>query len=223
MLFSSGASITSSSGAASNVNATTGSPTAQTSVTINTLQIGTVTVTFANNSQILQTNGILDQGGTPVIGGAFGGATTGNIEAATAGGELVVRVASGAMVINSSILDNGGSALTLSGGGATTLAIQGTNSYAGVTTVEPARSTSATAPPRATWATARESSSTPAAASHSTARPMSALPPIPSPSAPFASGVLIVQAGTGTLTLGNVNNSGNSNTSILRRIPEPAR
>jgi autotransporter-associated beta strand protein len=212
--FSSGASIAATSGTASNVNATTGSPSAQTSVIINTLQIGSVTVTFANNSQILQTNGILDQGGTPIIGGAAGGATAGNIEAATASGELVVRVASGTLVINSSILDNGTSALTVSGG--TALALEGTNSYAGVTTVE--AGTLNIGNGTAAGDLGNSSGVTLDAGGNLTFNRTTAYSYTNTiTTGSFANGITITQAGTGTLTLGNVNNVNNTNTIAITR------
>ena len=111
---------------ASNVQ-TTGAITAQTATTINTLNIGANNFTMASGT--LQTAGLLSSGGSNVI------FTGGNIEAATGGGELVVRVnnSTDQLTIGSVILNNATSSLTKSGAG--TLILTATNTYAGVTKI----------------------------------------------------------------------------------------
>ncbi|XHR27122.1 MAG: autotransporter-associated beta strand repeat-containing protein [Chthoniobacteraceae bacterium] len=116
--------------AASNVQMT-GDITAQTSGTINTLNLnGNNNLTLASGTLVV--NGILKSGniagGSTISGGA-------GLSAAS-GAELVVRTdgANDTLTINSGILANGANALTKSGAG--TLILNGTNTYSGATYVD---------------------------------------------------------------------------------------
>ncbi|MBE7157746.1 MAG: S-layer family protein, partial [Rhodospirillales bacterium] len=113
-----------------NNTALTADVTAQNTATVNTLNLGQYSVTL-NSGQTLQTNGLLSSGNAAAT---LSGGTT--LQAATSGGELVVRVdqATDQLTVSMPVTNNtNASALTKSGAG--TLTLSAANTYTGVTSV----------------------------------------------------------------------------------------
>jgi autotransporter-associated beta strand protein len=118
-------SVTSSSNVA-----LSGNITAQTSATINTLNMGANSLTLGSG-QTLKTAGILSSGSSSAT---FSG---GNLQAASPGGELVINVnnSSDQLTIGSTLQDNtAASTLTKTGYG--TLVLNGVNTYTGATYID---------------------------------------------------------------------------------------
>ena len=106
--------------------ALTGSITGQTTVNgaVNTINMGAFNIAMAA-SAVLSTDGLLSSGGIAAT------ISTGSIQTATSGGEMVVRTNYGSdkLTISSVILNNGASSLTKTGAG--NLVLSGNNTFAG--------------------------------------------------------------------------------------------
>ncbi len=103
-----------------------GAVTNQNTVSLNTLNMAGQGLTLTNTSQILSVNGIISTGSTI--------STVGFLQSATAGGELVIRVNNGTLVVNP-IVQNNTSASSLTKSGAGTLQFNSINTYSGTTTI----------------------------------------------------------------------------------------
>ena len=106
-------------GAASSTDnvALTGSITAQTTTTVNTINMGANNVTLSAAGQILSTNGLLSSGSTTATLGFAGttAATTGVLQAKAAGDEIVIRVnGSNDKLTLNAIIQNVGAGVTAS-------------------------------------------------------------------------------------------------------------
>jgi autotransporter-associated beta strand protein len=113
----------------------TGADTAQTTATVNTINMGNTGTIALSASQTLSTNGLLVSGNNAAT---ISGGTGASLNAATAGGELVIRtdLSTDNLDISTPIVNNtSASALTKSGAGTLTLSGTG-NSYSGATTVD---------------------------------------------------------------------------------------
>ena len=119
--------------AADNV-AITGAITAQDSTTINTLNLGANNLTFQNTASTLGVSGILSSGATDAQ--IANGTSASALQAATAGGEMVIRVngATDKLTI-APVIQNNTSASALTKSGAGTLVLTGVNTYTGTTSV----------------------------------------------------------------------------------------
>ena len=106
-------------GAASSTDnvALTGNITAQTTTTVNTINMGANNVTLSAAGQILSTNGLLSSGSTTATLGFAGttAATTGVLQAKAAGDEIVIRVnGSNDKLTLNAIIQNVGAGVTAS-------------------------------------------------------------------------------------------------------------
>ena len=122
--------------------ALTGSITAQTTATVNTIDMGANSVTLSAAGQILSTNGLLSNGSTSATIGFAGttAATTGVLQSSAAGNEMVIRVngSTDKLTLNAIIqnFNAGATASSLTKTGAGTLVINdngGNNTYTGNT------------------------------------------------------------------------------------------
>ena len=116
--------------------ALTGSITAQTTTTVNTINMGANSITMSAAGQILSTNGLLSSGSTTATLGFAGttAATTAVLQATAAGNEMVIRVngSTDKLTLNA-IIQNfgaGGTASSLTKTGAGTLVL---NDNTGIT------------------------------------------------------------------------------------------
>ncbi|MEI6607772.1 MAG: autotransporter-associated beta strand repeat-containing protein, partial [Verrucomicrobiota bacterium] len=109
-----------------------GNITAQTTASVNTLNLGANNFTLQNTTQILSVNGILSAGAS-----AAALATAGKIQSTSSGGELVIRVngSTDALNIAPIIQNNGAPASALTKSGAGTLTLSSANTYTGTTTI----------------------------------------------------------------------------------------
>jgi fibronectin-binding autotransporter adhesin len=183
-----------------------GTQSAQTTASVNTLDIATggVVITLAS-SATLSTNGLLSNGISTITGGA----TTG-LDTTTAGGELVVRSSVNQFTLNVPILDNGGSSLTTSGN----IILQAANSYTGLTTIDSGTVYlgNQTGTGLATGDLGSSSGvvlNTGGGLFVNRSNAYSFTNPITTGS--LSSGSTVTQAGAGALTLGNISNTGNPN------------
>ncbi len=103
-----------------------GAVTNQNTVSLNTLNMAGQGLTLTNTSQIVSVNGIISTGSTI--------STVGFLQSATAGGELVIRVNSGTLVVNP-IVQNNTSASSLTKSGAGTLQFNSINTFSGTTAI----------------------------------------------------------------------------------------
>ena len=119
--------------AADNV-AITGAITAQDTTTINTLNLGANNLTFQNTASTLSVGGILSSGATNAQ--IANGTNASALRAATAGGEMVIRVnGSTDKLTIAPVIQNNTSASALTKSGAGTLVLTGVNTYTGTTSV----------------------------------------------------------------------------------------
>lgn len=113
-----------------------GNITAQTSASMNTLNLAATTMTLPNSAQVLSVNGIIANNATLTTTGYVKTTPSfaGKIQPATAGGELVCNAA-GNLTLNASIQDHtSASSFTKSGAGILTLG-SSASTYSGGTTV----------------------------------------------------------------------------------------
>jgi len=103
-----------------------GNITAQTTASVNTLNLASNSLTLSDTSQVLSVNGILSTGGAI--------STVGTMQATSAGGEMIFNVASGTLTVAPNIVNNS-SASPLTKSGAGILTLTGTNTYTGTTRV----------------------------------------------------------------------------------------
>ena len=183
----------------------TGNVTAQTSAAVNTINIGgSFSVTLSNSNQYLQTNGVLSNG--------IAGITGGSLETTTPGAELVLASNANQDNVSTSILDNGGTALTTVGN----ITLGATNSYTGVTTVD--KGTLQVGNASAAGDLGNSSGVVLNSGGNLTFNRTNAYSYANAiTTGSFESGSTITQAGTGALTLGNVLNIGNVNTLAITR------
>jgi fibronectin-binding autotransporter adhesin len=130
-LASAGGTVISGPPASTSNVATSGNITAQTTLAINTLNLGANNFSMSAAGQTLSTAGIISAGSNSAT---FG---TGNLQPATAGGELVVNVAGSTdQLVVSSVIQNNTSASALTKAGYGTLRLTGANSYSGGTFID---------------------------------------------------------------------------------------
>ncbi|MEO5716092.1 MAG: autotransporter-associated beta strand repeat-containing protein [Luteolibacter sp.] len=109
-----------------------GAITAQTTAAVNTLNLDTSNFTFSNAANVLDVNGIIANGANVLANTT----TVSKLEAATAGGEMVINVSGTSLSISQIIQDKtSASALTKSGTGTLTLNNAQNNTYTGNTFV----------------------------------------------------------------------------------------
>ena len=116
-----------------------GNITAQTTTSVNTLNLAATTMTFTNAANVLSVNGIISSGAT-----LSNTTTVSLIQPAVAGGELVINATAGNTTINQ-IIQNNTSASSLTKSGAGTLVLNSNAStYTGGTVVNAGSITTAT-------------------------------------------------------------------------------